>query len=206
MSGRAVKRRARPDRSIVAVAALVLAVEVIATMGAGDATESVRQLIRVTARTSLVWFVLAFVARPLVSVWPTAAARWLLRNRRYLGLALAISHGAHLVAIGVLASRLGDTFFASREVANTAVGALAYALLLAMVLTSTDRAQARLGRARWRALHLAGMWLFWLVFAASYLPGTFTSFPSALASLALLAGVALRIAAFVRRRKRQGTQ
>lgn len=187
---------------LIAVAALAVTAEVLATVVAGRSDDGLRQLVRVTARTSAAWFVIAFAARPLVTLWPSPSTKWLLRNRRYFGLAVAVSHFTHLAAIGFLAGRDGDAFFETRKVLNTVVGGISYGLLLAMVLTSTDRAQARLGRRRWRTLHLAGMWLMWFIFTISYAKEAGRDATATVATAVLAAVLALRVTVFIRARRR----
>src|SRR5205085_11394860 len=61
--------------------------------------EGVRMVIRFTARTSLLFFCLAFSAAALARLWPNAFTRWQRRNRRQLGVTFAASHALHAVAI-----------------------------------------------------------------------------------------------------------
>src|SRR5450755_2166358 len=61
--------------------------------------DGVRMVIRFTARTSLLLFCLAFSAAALARLWPNAWTRWQRRNRRYLGVTFAASHGIHAIAI-----------------------------------------------------------------------------------------------------------
>jgi sulfoxide reductase heme-binding subunit YedZ len=158
----------RVDRSlerwlVLGAAAVLVAVEVAVSA-------DLRALIRATARTSCMWFVLAFVARPLVVLGVDWPGKWLLRNRRYLGLAMAISHAAHLVAIVAVANLEGSVFWDKVSASTLVGGGFGYVMLAAMVATSWDGAQTWLGRRRWRALHLVGMWTFWVIFTLSYPP------------------------------------
>ncbi|MGL4880057.1 MAG: hypothetical protein ACRC8K_03220, partial [Waterburya sp.] len=68
-----------------------------------------RIAIRLTARTSCILFLLAFCASALRRFKTTAFTNWLVRNRRYLGLSMAVSHGFHAVAIA------GVAFFTSEN-------------------------------------------------------------------------------------------
>src|SRR5438045_6930068 len=61
--------------------------------------EGVRMVIRFTARTSLLFFCLAFSAAALTRLVPNAWTSWQRRNRRALGATFAASHGIHAVAI-----------------------------------------------------------------------------------------------------------
>ena len=60
--------------------------------------DGVRMVIRFTARTSLLFFCLAFSAAALARLWPNAWTRWQRRNRRYLGVTFAASHAIHAIA------------------------------------------------------------------------------------------------------------
>ena len=179
-----------------AAAALALMAGAI-LFAAGTGEEGVRVVIRATARTSLVLFSLAFAASSLRRLWRTPASAWLLRNRRSLGLSFAVSHALHGLGILELALRWPESF-ARTPLATLIGGCVGYTFVAAMAATSNDRAVAWLGRRRWRALHLAGSWVLWSIFAASYLPAAARSprfLPMAvvvLAALALRAAVRLR--------------
>ena len=75
--------------------------------------EGVRMVIRFTARSSLVLFCLAFSAGTLARLWPNAWTRWQRRNRRYLGVSFAASHGIHAVAIASFAAMDPTGFMAA---------------------------------------------------------------------------------------------
>src|SRR5689334_16347631 len=83
----------------------------IATMCAGLAlaTHDAHYIIRWTARTSLVLFALAYVARPATQLWPSAVTKRLLRERKWIGDGFAVSHLAHLAGIVALAVQDGTT-------------------------------------------------------------------------------------------------
>lgn len=89
------RRRGGFERGWLIIAAMIIALaEGLAAMIPRQLDAGVLELVRVTARTSGVWFMLAFAATPLVALRPTSTTKWLLRNRRYLGLAMAVSHGS----------------------------------------------------------------------------------------------------------------
>lgn len=129
--------------------------------------EAVRQCIRLTAATSGVLLVSVFPAAALVRRWPSPPTRWLLRNRRYLGLSVAASHvgfhGAFIAALYALGAG-GDT-----GIVVVVGGGFGLLCLAVMAATSTDAAQRRLGR-HWRRLHLFALYSAWAIFTFSYLP------------------------------------
>jgi DMSO/TMAO reductase YedYZ heme-binding membrane subunit len=128
-----------------------------------------RVVLRDTARVSVVLFSLAFAASALNVLWPRT--RWLLVNRRYLGVSFGVSHGFHLAGIVTLAIvETPARFFAETGPIALVAGGLAYLLIAVMVATSFDRTTAWLGRRRWKLLHRTGMFAlggFLLSFVAS---------------------------------------
>ena len=129
--------------------------------------EGLRQVIRTTARTSLILFVLAFTASALAELAPGRFTRWQRRNRRYLGVSFAASHLIHLLALIVLAQVDAALFWTLTNPANIALAGTAYVLLAAMTATSFDRTAAWLGPRKWRLLHLIGGWYIWISFAVA---------------------------------------
>jgi len=165
----------------------------------GTGEDGWRVVIRATARTSLVLFTAAYVASSLRAFVRNEPTKWLLANRRYVGLSYAVSHTLHLAAIVVL-SQVAPDF----EVATGTVvfGGVAYVFLYAMALTSNGRAVAALGRTNWQRLHLAGMQYNWFIFAQSYLPRA-AGEPAIYGPFAglVVAGAAIRVAAYARARR-----
>jgi sulfoxide reductase heme-binding subunit YedZ len=130
--------------------------------------EGIRLVIRFTARVSLVLFSLAFTAAALARRLPNDWTRWQRRNRRYLGVSFAFSHGIHLMAIIALA-RLDPALFAS--LTNPVIiisGSVVYLFIAAMTATSFDRTAAMLGPRAWRLLHAIGGYYILVTFANAF--------------------------------------
>ena len=102
---------------------------------AGD-VEGIRLVIRATARTSLVLFVMAFTASALVELIPSDATRWQRRNRRYLGVSFAVSHFIHLAAILGLAALDRELFWKLTNITTIVLAGTAYLFIAAMTATS----------------------------------------------------------------------
>lgn len=148
-----------------------------------DATEDgLRAVLRLTARTSLGLFLAAFLASSI-------RARWLLANRRYLGVSFATSHAIHFSAILAL-TRVSDH---GPDPATVVFGGLGFVLIAAMTATSFDRTAAWLGPRRWKQLHRTGLYYVWFIFALTFL-GNVGKDPVAIFSFAaLLAALAFRL-------------
>ncbi|WP_293129473.1 hypothetical protein [Microcoleus sp. bin38.metabat.b11b12b14.051] len=122
-----------------------------------------RLAIRATARTSCVLFLGAFVASSVRRLWPNTFTLWLLKNRRYFGLSMAVSHTYHAIAwIGLWFATSGAS------PGFDPLGILGYVFLFAMAVTSFERSAAWIGQRAWKILHNAGMHYFWLAFTFEF--------------------------------------
>jgi len=134
----------------------------------GFDVESIRMVIRFTARTSLLFFCLAFSASALARLWPNTWTRWQRRNRRYLGVTFAGSHGLHAIAIAAFAVMDPPGFMAATSAASYIFGGIGYSFIIAMTATSFDRTAQAIGPRAWRILHLSGGYYVWFQFMVSF--------------------------------------
>ena len=155
----------------------------------GFGEEGVRLAIRATARTTAAVFVVVFCASSVRRRWPRPLTHWALRNRRYLGLSAAVSHGYHLgFILSLYAMGVGD----DTSLATVIGGGWGFAALFAMAATSNDASQKRLGT-NWRRGHRFGIWTVWIIFAVTYFPAAPTDPIAAAASLAFVLALLLRV-------------
>ena len=130
--------------------------------------DGVRMVIRFTARTSLLFFCLAFGAAALARLWPNAWTRWLRRNRRTLGVTFATSHAIHAIAIGCFAVMDPAGYTAATNIASYLFGGIGYAFIILMAVTSFDRTAHAIGASAWRRLHLTGGYYLLFQFTVSF--------------------------------------
>lgn len=181
--------------ALVAMSALVLA-------AAGTGEDGVRMLIRATARSSALLFLIAFLARPARQLWRTNATAFAIKNRRYFGVSMAVSHLIHGIAIVWLLSVFPSAYQVN---ATTLVGGgLGFVFIAAMAATSSDAAFKALGRARWQLLHRTGVWYLWFVFAFTFVPDAQYGWDAThtLAVAAFAAAPLVRAAAYAKTRRR----
>jgi DMSO/TMAO reductase YedYZ heme-binding membrane subunit len=188
------RRQFPPEgRRLAALLVVLLTLYALAIVAAYPDVLGARMVIRATARTSLLLFVLAFTASSLARLRPSAATAWLLRNRRVLGLSFAFSHLLHACAIAAFAALDPEGFHAVTALPNYIGGGLGYLFIIAMAATSFDRAVVWLGGRRWTLLHTTGAYAIWLVFVVSegkrLAQGPF--YAAALALLVLALGIRL---------------
>ncbi|MDH3440103.1 MAG: hypothetical protein OEM63_05090 [Gammaproteobacteria bacterium] len=116
--------------------------------------DSLNETLRLTARSALLIYLLIFIARPLRQLTANSLSRWLVANRRYLGISFAAVMIAHLYLLVTLNGV---------QLLNS--GVLVYLLILLMLLTSFDRPTAALGPKRWKILHKTGLYVIGIALA-----------------------------------------
>ena len=134
----------------------------------GFDVEGVRMAIRFTARTSLLFFCLAFSASALWRLSPNSWTHWQRRNRRYLGITFAGSHALHAIAVVAFAAMDPAGFAAVTSMATYIFGGIGYAIIIAMTATSFSRTARAIGPRAWRTLHLTGGYFLWAQFMISF--------------------------------------
>lgn len=171
-----------------AIGALTLAMLVAQPDVAGA-----RLAIRVTARLSLLLFLLSFVASALWRRWPSPATAVLMRHRRQVGLLFATSHACHAMGIVCLSVWAEPNLW--RELTpdiSRWIGGAGYVAIVLMASTSSDVAVRWLGRPVWARLHRVCAHVIWLVFVLSCLKRVGAAPAYALPLLLLLAAMGLR--------------
>jgi methionine sulfoxide reductase heme-binding subunit len=181
-------------RQVFALIALAVAAAcVVPLLIVPDKIEAVRLVIRITARISLTLFLAAFLASTIAKLWPGGLTRWLLANRRVMGLGFAWSHLIHAGALVFLYRADKALFWSLTNPVSVAGGTIAYGFIAALAFTSFDGAVRALGPHRWRRLHTTGLWIIWLVFLISNAKRIPISAGYIIPSMIVIAALALRI-------------
>lgn len=120
---------------------------------------AVETLILRTILCALPWLIAAFTASSLVRLWPGRATRWLLANRRYVGLAFAAGMAWHFAFVGYFFWAFGNRL-TPRDLALDMIGLL---FLFAMSVTSFPGFRRKLTPLNWRRLHTVGIHVLWFL-------------------------------------------
>ena len=180
---------------------LLVAMSAILLATTGIDSEGYRLVIRATARTSIIFFLGAFMASTMVKLWPGRFSSWLRKNRRYLGLSFVMSHFIHLCAIITLATSDPALFATLSTKGSIIAGTSGYIAITILAATSFDRIVKWMGARPWQRFHTAGTWFIWLSFVFTNGKRIPVSLWYALPVMILFITLATKIYA-----KRQGTK
>lgn len=134
-----------------------------------DFTEvTLRTAVRLTARMSGLLFSMAFIASSLNQLVRNSFSRWMLKNRRYIGVSFALVHIIHLGFI-VSVQLMFETIIPNTKLFTMVGGGIAYVFVVAMLFTSFPFFSNKLSKKQWKLLHTVGGYWIWLVFLFSYL-------------------------------------
>jgi DMSO/TMAO reductase YedYZ heme-binding membrane subunit len=150
------------------VAIVLAAMTVFSFAGMGFTEDAIRAMVRGTARSSVTLFVLAFTASSLYSLFKSDWAKFLLKNRRYIGVSFALSHFVHLLFLILLMVYFPEDSLAKLHLIEIVLASLTYVFILLMAITSFDAPRRWLGEKHWHLLHTTGMYLVWLIFIETY--------------------------------------
>jgi hypothetical protein len=172
----------------------------------GTGESGLRSVVRGTARTSVLLFTLAFVARPLRTLWRARASLWLTEREPFVFASFAASHVFHAAALFALAFVTGGDSLEGRG-STLIFGGLAYVFMFAIVASSFgSRAAWVESHAGARVLRAIGLYLIWSIFMLSFTGRAVQSTPYVPVVVVLLAALALRIVAAIARRVRASAQ
>jgi len=185
------------------IAGLTFAAMLAGYLLIGVATpEAAVSMIRLSVQLASPWVFLAFVATPMTQLFPGNGSKWLLRNRRYLGLSFAAGFGWQAVFIGVLLALHNAYYWQELHNATDLFLRMAsYVFLVALTITSFFPVRRKMRPQHWRWLHLVGIWYFWAAIWASYAPMALSSNAKTIDVVYTVIGLValvLRIAAYLR--------
>ena len=124
--------------------------------------KGVSSMIQLSVRHAVPLLFVAFATSSVQVLFPGAFSRWLLRNRKFIGLSFAAAMGWQLTFILWLVTVHSEYYVSEVYVLSDVVeGVSSYALLIAMVLTSFKFGRSRLTPKQWKLLHTIGIYWLW---------------------------------------------
>ena len=136
----------------------------------------------------------------MYSLVQNSFTRWLIQNRKYLGVSFAIIHLIHLMFLVLLHSNFYQVFV-HRSMIELALGGLAYVFIVLMLLTSFKVFSNLISKSVWNTLHTIGGYWILIVFSNSMIGRMIGGKYEYLPFVILLAAVWLvRLIAIVKRK------
>jgi len=124
--------------------------------------ENVSSMIQFTVRCAVPLLYVVFAASSLQVLFPSPFGRWLLRNRKYVGLSFAVAMGWQLLFILWLVGIHTEHYVEEVYLLSDAIeGVAGYTFLLAMVATSFKFGRNRLSGKQWKLLHRTAIYYLW---------------------------------------------
>jgi DMSO/TMAO reductase YedYZ heme-binding membrane subunit len=125
--------------------------------------EGVSSMIQLSVRCAIPWLYVAFAASSIQVLFPGSLSRWLLRNRKIIGLCFAAAMAWQLLFIVWLTSVHNDYYIKEVYVLRDVLeGIMGYFFLIAMTLTSFKFGRKRLKPRQWKHLHKLGIYSLWI--------------------------------------------
>ena len=129
----------------------------------------VSAMIQFSVRLAVPWLFIAFAASSLAAVFPGSFSRWLLRNRRIIGLCFATGMAWQLFFILWMVIGFWDYYieeaYSYFDLAEQLPG---YLLLIAMTVTSFRFGRSKLSARQWKILHKGVIYFIWGVVWSTY--------------------------------------
>lgn len=127
-----------------------------------DNGAAVSSMIELSVRMAVPFIFLSFAASSVHTLFASPFSRWLLRNRKIIGLIFAAAMAWQLLFIITMVGWYTDYYveevYALSDVVEGVVG---YAMLIAMVLTSFKFARSRMSPGAWKLMHKFGIYWLW---------------------------------------------
>jgi len=126
-------------------------------------------MIQFSVRLAVPWLFIAFASSSLAALFPGHFTRWLLRNRRIIGLCFAAGMAWQLLFIFWIVLGFWDYYineaYSYFDLAEQIPG---YLILTAMTITSFRFGRSKLSAKQWKALHKGGIYFIWGVIWSTY--------------------------------------
>jgi methionine sulfoxide reductase heme-binding subunit len=152
---------------VVTFTAISVATAMLLLLFAHGLTETgVLLTIRATGRISFPLFLMLSLSGSLYKLFPSSGAYWLLKNRKYLGLAFAIIYLYHALGFTTLIIMTREPNIEGLELI---LSIICYGFLVAMTVTSFRAIRRQISPWVWNSLHGIGMLFFWYFFLQEFM-------------------------------------
>jgi hypothetical protein len=130
---------------------------------------AVSSMIELSVRCAVPLLFVAFAASSVNVLFPGLFGRWILRNRKFIGLSFAAAMAWQLFFILWMFTQYTEHYVENvYNLSDLIEGVGGYLLLTAMVLTSFRFGRSRLTARQWKILHTVAIYWLWLYIWIAY--------------------------------------
>jgi hypothetical protein len=124
--------------------------------------QAISEMIQYSVRWAVPFIFLVTATSALFTLFPSEGSRWLLRNRRYVGLSFAMAMAWQGAFIFIVSSTHSEHYYAEIYLLRDELeGSSGYLFLTAMTLTSFGFFRRHLTPHQWTFLHRTGVYFLW---------------------------------------------
>jgi len=124
---------------------------------------AVSSMIELSVRCAVPLLFVAFAASSVNVLFPGLFGRWILRNRKFIGLSFAAAMAWQLFFILWMITQYTEYYVGEVYALSDVIeGVGGYLLLIAMVLTSFKFGRKHLSAKQWKFLHKTGIYWLWI--------------------------------------------
>ena len=128
-----------------------------ASTGAG-----ISEMIQFSVRWAVPFVYLVIATSSVQILFPGPFSRWLMRNRKYIGLCFAVAMAWQALFIFIMSYFFHEYYYSDVYYFRDEIeGSIGYIFLPAMVLTSFNFGRKLLTAKQWKLLHTSGIYFLW---------------------------------------------
>ena len=122
----------------------------------------ISEMISFSVRWAVPFIYLVIAISSLQILFPNTFTRWLMRNRKYIGLVFAVAMAWQGLFIFIMSYYFHDYYFSEVYYFRDEIeGSIGYIFLMAMVLTSFKFGSKMVSSSQWRIIHKTGVYFLW---------------------------------------------
>ena len=124
--------------------------------------EEISEMISFSVRWAVPFIYLVIAISSLQILFPNTFTRWLMVNRKYIGLIFAVAMAWQGLFIFIMSYFYHDYYFSEVYYFRDEIeGSIGYIFLMAMVLTSFKFGSKMVSPSQWRIIHKTGVYFLW---------------------------------------------
>ncbi|MFT5710344.1 MAG: DMSO/TMAO reductase YedYZ heme-binding membrane subunit [Halioglobus sp.] len=143
----------------VPISILVIVEMMSLDMSTGPA---ISEMIGYSVRLAIPFIYIVVAASSLQILYPSVFSKWLLRNRKYVGLCFAVAMAWQGLYIFIISTFFREYYFENIYVLRDEIeGSVGYIFLACMILTSFQVTRKKITQKQWKLIQQGGIYILW---------------------------------------------